>query len=265
MFGLGVILLSPCQVQARRVKVVAQAHAYHVLRPNERLFPPPFIYPGQTLVEDENGKAFIVLDKDPRYDYLAHLLGRDLFNVAEVRIVKANEVIGSELYDWMSQRGLSEVGISRLAQDYSYEELPRQNNSLEALFVFWIFLRDSDHGFDQNLYYLLCQDNTRVYISFDHGMIGFFENHMTREFLWPTNLPGYEPYFIESGLYRVIDADTLMGIAHQSQEYYTDEKLEAIVQETGFGKDILEVLKSRRDSLVEDTVTFLKHLGYLKP
>ncbi len=218
----------------------------------------PFEPADLTLLRDDTGRKFIVLGESSRYNYLAYLLGRGIFNIPEIRIVAAEDTQNSQLSAWMEQQSLSEIGISMLLQDYNCSKLPMQDNSLEALIVFWTFLRDGDHHFYTNLYYLQSEAGQRVYMSYDHSKMNTS----------PVSISSWIENGLQTNFKRVfnvakLNPDVVLCNARQTQEYYTDELLAAAVAEAGFEEEVLQTLKSRRDSLVSDAETLLAELGVL--
>ncbi len=253
---LAISLFLTSETWARRMKEQYQAQVYSIIDPQDELIPLPFMPPDSTLLRDAEGNRFIVLHKSPRHDYMAYLLGRGIFNIPEIRIVAAEDTQNSQLSAWMEQQSLSEIGISMLLQDYNCSKLPMQDNSLEALIVFWTFLRDGDHHFYTNLYYLQSEAGQRVYMSYDHSKMNTS----------PVSISSWIENGLQTNFKRVfnvakLNPDVVLCNARQTQEYYTDELLAAAVAEAGFEEEVLQTLKSRRDSLVSDIKILLTELG----
>ncbi|MDD5613997.1 MAG: hypothetical protein PHQ54_02865 [Candidatus Omnitrophica bacterium] len=246
-----VSLIIPLQSWARRTQDSHLNPEYEIIG-HQDVVTFGFIDPNAILIKDSKGNVFVVLDKPPGREYLAYLLGRGIFNIPEIRIIQAGSQ-SKELAGWLNKNELSRAGISMLVQNSG--ELAMQDNSLEGLIVFWILLRDGDHHFNTNLGYLNAEDGSRIYISYDHDKM----------ILGTVSIPEWITGHLQANFRRLfnvgeVNPDTLLDIARRAQDYYSDERLAAIVKEAGFTEEVLQTLKDRRDSLLMDTERLLAEL-----
>jgi len=148
----------------RRVKTPATKEFYSILSPEEvaRLDIPEILHQPHPLVtRDHEGKLFYVYQwfhgsQDPDFywgynkkiffELQAYNEGKAIFNLVETRIRKYEEIRDTELGRWMQQNGYDIIGMSRILNDYKFEELKFKQGSPTWIIVFYTYIRDrNDH------------------------------------------------------------------------------------------------------------------------
>ncbi|MDP8234353.1 MAG: hypothetical protein P9M06_06100 [Candidatus Saelkia tenebricola] len=268
---IGTILLLSLPSEARKIKTPLQQHNYKFLTEQEaRNISPPELSRA-TFIQDETGKVFIVYEdgmsffttknlspksmpQTIRKEYLAYLLSKDLSNAAEVRIIGESEVTNTPLGEWMQEQCLTEIGITRFSQDYQPEDLPYQEHTLERMIVFWVWLRDYDHGLlDWNMF-TLNQDTEQLHVSYDHDTMITTETVDDEDFSGIVWLDIVDLIKIHTP-----NPDVLTDLTYYVQSHYSNEKLREIIEEIEFKEEsqidpniLLNSLISRRNTLVSD-------------
>jgi len=213
--------------------------------------------------------------------HLAYLLGRGIVNTVEVRWIRTADIEQWEQPEDLMERfygKIEEVYISRWSRSYSLRELIADPGTREALISFYVFTRDSHHGFCYKNTVALKEGGETAVVSFDNEhMMGYYNagynkitfKHISIEKFY-TQEQGIREWFIppDSDKKAYYDDDREGNIAQSPIDYQyvaravrkimaiSDVDIEEAVNATTFTdeqkKDLAAILKRNRDELCGD-------------
>lgn len=261
-------------------------HTYRILTEEEKVaqnLPLNF-----DLVQDEQGERFYLysplrnvsdiertIERKVKVERFAYLYGKDFVNLAEVRKFDINYLKGTAFYEWWDEnirwyqpttelgysydwREYREIGVSRLASEYNFQELVQKQGSLEGLIVFWTAIRDvNDHLYDAQSGELLDlavieQNGQQHFLSYDHGAgIPFAPEYLP---LW--EIENFSRALLWKWVFeRELDYRALAQTALKFKNR-TSSEIEDILKQAGFEGKNLELtlgnLVRAKDNIFQD-------------
>jgi len=269
----------------------AAGHTYHILNAQEKRelsLPEGW----DNLARDERDRHFFVykpfddpaslernIENKVTAELFAWLYGRDLVNITEVRQLNMDYLSGTNFWRWWDKnirwyqpvgtgglqytydrREYKDVGLSRLASDYRYEDLVQKSGSLEGLIVFWTAIRDvNDHLYDPQTKQTLdlaviSRDGKEHFMSYDHGAaipkvnMGLWDiQNFTKSILWSWVFK------------RDLDYKALAQTASQFKSR-SPEEIRLMAQKAGFNAASLEIAVGNLTRVKDNLFSDLEHL-----
>lgn len=274
----------------RRIKEI-ESHTYRVLSQAEILRLYGEWYRDNIILQDENGKNFIVKtiiteSEKTKIEKFMYLLAQNVVNVAEVRTIEKKKLRELSIPYADINLAVQNLPLVRMLQDYRIDELIQQTGSREGLFVFYILTRMSDHRFDLKNgvnHNISALRNWRLrnlfeleLISFDHSGFDMLSDIFLRRVRHGSrNIAFFDIvyYFSFSALTSDLNslfADKSMDlyiIARKVKEFQdiTDSELKQKLSYSGFEgvqlESAINILKQLRDRLKEDTEIAIERIA----